>query len=441
MILLPLLWSWVRADIDTVLNDPALKGATVSVCVRDLEGNAVYERNPDLLMTPGSNQKLLTALFALSALGPDYVVSTRIWKQKDRIIVDSPGDPSMTKEILMRARMALGISGALDVYVQQAYRPGVPPSWELDDLPNKYAAPITAFTVDRGSFEVWAEDGKVSTPSRAYGIRLKVTEGSGKPVVEYSPFTGLINVQGQIPRTKTRLDTLAIARPDAAASWFLAGNFHETADLPSTPADVVITSRSLGNIVSECLTVSDNNFAEHLLLMAALKAGPLGKDPYPLAAKRETSFLTGTVGLSSTTFRITDGSGVSRHNLVTPRAITDLLLWASRQPFAALFREGLASPGRGTLKSRLSGIDFRGKTGTLDLVSALSGYVKTKSGKELVVSIMFNQCAAPLEVQHQIQDKIIEDLSGNGTIRAFVPNYAPRASFSSLGLAAVDRIR
>ena len=195
MILLPLLWSWVRADIDTVLNDPALKGATVSVCVRDLEGNAVYERNPDLLMTPGSNQKLLTALFALSALGPDYVVSTRIWKQKDRIIVDSPGDPSMTKEILVRARMALGISGALDVYVQQAYRPGVPPSWELDDLPNKYAAPITAFTVDRGSFEVWAEDGKVSIPSRAYGIRLKVTEGSGKPVVEYSPFTGLINVR------------------------------------------------------------------------------------------------------------------------------------------------------------------------------------------------------------------------------------------------------
>lgn len=441
MMILPILWSWLTADIDVVLNDPALKGASVAVCVSDLDGNVLYERNADQLMTPASNQKLLSNLFALQTLGPDYVALTRIWKLKDKIVVDCPGDPSMTRELLLRAKMALSIGSTTDVEVHEGYRPGIPPSWEFDDLPNKYAAPITAFTVDKGSFELWAENGKLTPLHKAFGVRVKSVDGLGKPVVSYDPFKALITVTGTIPKAKTRLDTLALSHPDESAAWFLGGPLKLTDEVPTTPPDVVLTSRSIGNIVAECLTTSDNNFAEHLLLMSAQKLGTLGDEPYVVAEKRLSSFLSNTVGLPAGSFHVEDGSGVSRHDMVSVRGISQLLLWANRQPFAGTFKAALAAPGKGTLKARLSGIDFKGKTGSLDLVSSISGYLKTASGKELVVSIIFNQCAAGDGAMHQLQDKIIADLSANGTVHAWASSHAQGSSFKSAWSASVDRLR
>jgi len=430
----------LATEIDRLLDSPKLKGAVVAVCIRDQEGKTVYERNADLLMTPGSNQKLLTAAFALARLGPEYSAQTKFWKFADKVVVDAPGDPSMTRDLLLRARMALGIQSTTPVHVRQAYRPGVPPSWEFDDLPHKYAAQITAFTVDHGSFELWAEKGQIELTPRSFGIDLRVVDDPAKPQVAYDPSTGTLTVTGKLPEKRTRLETLALPFPDRAAAWTLAGPFTAVFEVPTTPPDVVIASRSIGNIVSECLTQSDNHFAEHLLLMAAQEAGPLGKEPYVVAAQRLTSFLLNVVGISAETVRPEDGSGLSRHNLVSARALTDLLLWTQKQPFGNVFQSALAAPGTGTLKARLAGIDFRGKTGTLELVSALSGYLSSKSGKKYVVSIVFNQFKTPVAGIHEIQDKILSILAGNGTNHASTSEYASRASLPRTGIATLGRI-
>jgi D-alanyl-D-alanine carboxypeptidase/D-alanyl-D-alanine-endopeptidase (penicillin-binding protein 4) len=70
-----------------------------------------------------------------------------------------------------------------------------------------------------------------------------------------------------------------------------------------------------------------------------------------------------------------DGSGLSFANRVSPAGLVKLLHWARRAAWGPTFMHGLATGGQGTLEDRLLGVKVRAKTGTLDWVSALSGYV------------------------------------------------------------------
>ena len=91
-----------------------------------------------------------------------------------------------------------------------------------------------------------------------------------------------------------------------------------------------------------------------------------------------------------------DGSGLSRHNLITPAAVVQLYSYMGKQSrFSQAWRDSLTIGGvDGTLRNRFKGTrasgNVRGKTGTIDQVSALSGYVRTASGEELVFSMVVN---------------------------------------------------
>ena len=100
-------------------------------------------------------------------------------------------------------------------------------------------------------------------------------------------------------------------------------------------------------------------------------------------------------GIDSDKIRLNDGCGLSRDNLVTPRSQTSLLLFLSTRPYFELFLNTLAVSGTdGTLRRRLTSQQVRGtihaKTGSLNDVSSLSGYMITKSGRNLVFSIFAN---------------------------------------------------
>lgn len=91
-----------------------------------------------------------------------------------------------------------------------------------------------------------------------------------------------------------------------------------------------------------------------------------------------------------------DGSGLSRHNLVTADALVRLYTYMAKQSrFSQAWRDSLTIGGvDGTLKNRFTGTiaagNVRGKTGTIDQVSALSGYVTTAAGEQIVFSIIVN---------------------------------------------------
>ncbi|MDP2957097.1 MAG: D-alanyl-D-alanine carboxypeptidase/D-alanyl-D-alanine-endopeptidase, partial [Longimicrobiales bacterium] len=151
------------------------------------------------------------------------------------------------------------------------------------------------------------------------------------------------------------------------------------------------SSPPLSLIVKNILQPSQNWIAEQLL--RTLGAEKRGRGSWRDGIAVEMEFLVGTVGVDSTALGFNDGSGMSPQNLVTPHAIVQLLEYARTAPWGQVFHDGLTGPGRpGTLSNRLRGLEGRafGKTGTLSGVNAVSGYVTTPGGRELIFSIISN---------------------------------------------------
>ncbi len=373
----------------------------MSAYVCKLDGDKVYEKNSALHVVPGSNQKLLSNAFALHTLGPAYTPQTRIWKMPKATFIATTGDPMLTYGQLVEARTKLKLDRTLPVHVKQPFAPGVPDTWEFDDLPNKYAAPITGLTVDRGSFELWHKNGRIMGVPSSYGVQIYASKGSGPLSINYDPIRRVVMVDGKWPDKDARLDTLSIWRPDREAAFLLGSAFLPTQTMPSLAPSLAINGKPVSEMIVACLQPSDNNIAEQLLLLSSLRLGPLVPKPYTAARERLTGFLNGTVGIAKNEVKPYDGSGMSRHSYVTTRALCQLLKWSDEQPTASLWRKALASPGTGTLANRLKDTTFQGKTGTLDMVSALSGYVRHKSGSDLIVSVILNQYACtPAEARH-----------------------------------------
>lgn len=424
----------LTAALDEVLSRDAFKGSIVGAYVGLEDGSLLYEREPALRMMPGSNQKLVSSAYALHRLGPELQPRTRFWKRGKRWIVDTDGNPTLTYAQLKGARERLGGKPEV-VEVRQAYAPGFPPSWELDDLPNKYAAQVSALTVDRGSFELWAVNGKAVYLPASYGCSILRLKG-GTLRVRFDPFRRHSTVSGTLPPGSVRLDTLALPEPTLAAVQVLGASAYRSIDVaPATPPDAEVVGEKLSATFKECLTKSDNQFAEQLLLMAASKEGalPRGKE-YQVAAARLQKFLTEEAGCDPGDFVAQDGSGLSRHNLVTARGLVKLMTWAKAQPWSNVWLEGLAAPGEGTLKGRLAGSNFRGKTGTLNMVSCLSGYVTLPDGRTAIMSLLVNHFLASAPEIRALQDefvKKIESVSPSGTLFDGTPHrevpYLPLA--------------
>jgi serine-type D-Ala-D-Ala carboxypeptidase/endopeptidase (penicillin-binding protein 4) len=117
-----------------------------------------------------------------------------------------------------------------------------------------------------------------------------------------------------------------------------------------------------------------------------------------------------------------DGSGLSRHNLVTPSAVTALYTYMARQSrYSQAWRDSLTIGGvDGTLANRFKGTaaaaNMRGKTGTINQVSALSGYLSTAGGEQLVLSIIVNGVPQTRDRTSLIDDIVVSLANFNGKI-------------------------
>jgi D-alanyl-D-alanine carboxypeptidase/D-alanyl-D-alanine-endopeptidase (penicillin-binding protein 4) len=137
--------------------------------------------------------------------------------------------------------------------------------------------------------------------------------------------------------------------------------------------------------------VSQNLHAELILRRVGLVEGT-GSIADGVAA---VARMMGEAGVPRTAWDLSDGSGMSTYNRMSPRGIATLLRWISAQPWGAAWRETLPVAGvDGTLSSRLKGTSLEGrlfaKTGTINATNALSGYLIAKSGRTLIFSSFAN---------------------------------------------------
>lgn len=168
---------------------------------------------------------------------------------------------------------------------------------------------------------------------------------------------------------------------------------------PALVEDVVLTNK-----------VSQNLHAELLLHDLAITRGLDGSGA--AGARVVRSFLTGSAGVDPDDFVFFDGSGLSGHDLVTPRAAVRLLTWASGQPWFAAWKASLPVGGEdGTLATRFGKGPLKdhlfAKTGTLGEARALSGYVEGASGRTVAFSVMVTDHAPGGHVVEEVMDRIV----------------------------------
>jgi D-alanyl-D-alanine carboxypeptidase/D-alanyl-D-alanine-endopeptidase (penicillin-binding protein 4) len=172
----------------------------------------------------------------------------------------------------------------------------------------------------------------------------------------------------------------------------------------SVPAaqDIMLTNKT-----------SQNLHAELLLRLLGKVHGADGSFEQGTRVVRQ--FLVGA-GVDEGDFFFYDGSGLSPDDRIAPRAYTQLLAYAARQPWGAAWRETLPVAGvDGTLTGRFKNSPLKGrlwaKTGTLNEVNALSGYLTAASGKTLAFSILVNGHRPGSDVELQAIDRIAEAIA------------------------------
>lgn len=186
---------------------------------------------------------------------------------------------------------------------------------------------------------------------------------------------------------------------------------------PAGPVLASHTSAPMADDVKLTLKVSQNLHAELLLHRLGLLA-TCGYGSTADGTRMVRAFLLRSAGLDPADFVFYDGSGLSGHDLVTPRATAQLLTYATKQPWFAQWKAALPVGGEdGTLASRFPDPPLKdhlfAKTGTLGESRGLSGYVDTASGKQVIFSIFVDDHSPRGSNDRLVMDKIVETIAEN----------------------------
>jgi D-alanyl-D-alanine carboxypeptidase/D-alanyl-D-alanine-endopeptidase (penicillin-binding protein 4) len=418
------------AAIDGLLADPAFAKAKISIDVVDLEtGERLFERNGDLAVNPASNAKLLTTAAALARLGPDHRFATTVVADDvdDGVVHDlwlvGGGDPTLTTGDLwelateLHARGIRRVRGKVYVDIGRFDREGWPPGFTQKDEIASYRVPTSALAIDDNTFEVTirpaaagsAPKAVVSPPVPSITVSNEASTVAGTrnrliAVVTPSDEDTKVALSGTLGAdSEPSAYRYPLHRPSQhAGETFVvllekAGVKVDGERVASKPAPtkhkVLATHRSdpLSVIVRAINKQSNNFMAEQLAHSLAQTRGATAEAG--LEAIRAT---IGELGVPVEGLIIGNGSGLYDNNRVSAKQLTALLGAAWRDfRIAPDFVASLSIVGvDGTGKRWLTASPSRGwirvKTGTLDGITALSGYAGAAGRKPVAFAIVFN---------------------------------------------------
>jgi D-alanyl-D-alanine carboxypeptidase/D-alanyl-D-alanine-endopeptidase (penicillin-binding protein 4) len=174
-----------------------------------------------------------------------------------------------------------------------------------------------------------------------------------------------------------------------------------------------VQSRPLRDWIFPILNTSQNWFAEMLLKQLGRQFGKGGSWPDGLEVERR--FLIDSVRADSTQFSLSDASGLSSSNLMSPLAFTQLLRYMRQHPRYASFSAGLPQAGVvGSLRTRFLGTPLAGrvraKTGSISRVHSLSGYLELGPGRTFIFSVQANHHAESARTMMAAIDSVVVEM-------------------------------
>lgn len=356
--------------IERLLADEMLERTQVGIYVYDLTADTlVFAHGERQRMRPASNQKVVTAIAALATLGTDYRYRTFLFADttstggagQARICIKGGFDPLFSRD---------DMAAFIDSLAQRGITRIVSPV-TLD---------LTFKDADRmGWGWCWDDDEK--------------------------PLTPLL-----YEKEDTFVEHLKKALAKKGIAWDGATTL---AAAPAQAKPLCVRTRSIDEILLPMMKDSDNSMAESLFYQMAAHGGR-SRAGRKEAAARINAFFT-SLGLDAAQCQVADGSGLSLYNYLTPLTLGTLLrhAYADQKIYRHLLPSLPVAGQDGTLKRRMTQGAAQGnlkaKTGTVEGVSTLSGYLTTATGNVLCFSIM-NQGVRRAAEGRNFQDRLCQEL-------------------------------
>jgi len=445
----------LAARLDTELDKPPLDTAYVGVFLQTqaaLPENRqnIYVHNRDRLFTPASNIKLLTTAAALHHLGADYQIRTSVYGtpgpgEMTTLRVMGRGDPTVTEtqlEALAQQLSQAGVSQISRLVLDDSYFPGFAtnPTWEWEDAQFAYAAPVNSLILNRNAVAVQVAPTQPGQPLSITGLEALpsgpwpvinstlTVRSSTMPVPVNFWRTGdspTLQVTGQLAQgADSRTYNLAVLNPAqqfAEAMRLALANqsipvgqvvITQTASPASGSELASVKSPAISHLLISANQDSDNLTAEVLFKTLGVEVSETTPTEASQAGGLAVKAVLANLGVRTEALRIADGSGLSRHNLVTPAAFVETLQAMAVHPEGQVFRDSLAVAGvSGTLQSRLGNTPLsgrvQGKSGALTGEVALSGYLQPPNYEPLVFSLIINHSNQQASLLRQTIDTLL----------------------------------
>ena len=399
-------------------------------------GDTLFAQNAGEMMQPASTMKLFSTAVALDRFGPEHSFSTDVLRDAPlggdgtitgSIYLRADGDPSMSARFyhdpnlpmatLARSVAAAGVKRVTGDLVFDATAfddRRIPDGWKSTYLGAAYAARVSALSLNENI--VWVvvqpagkqaavtlEPASTTIPVRS---KVRLVGGRGGRIIARRAADGGIDVSGSIGSSSgplryslvvddPALFTAGALRAALQAAGVTVDGAIKAGKTPANAEKVAsLASPPLSRIVSEMNRESINIVAELLFRDAArASAADVGTAETGLANLRD--FMQKKVEADPQQIRVSDGSGLSTLDFMTPRAMIHLLSYAHKGPWSSAFHGSLPVAGESELlRRRMRATPAQGnlhaKTGTTNDVVSLAGYVTARNGEILAFSFIYN---------------------------------------------------
>lgn len=379
---------------------PVLKDHFFGFSLYDIEQNRfLLGMNEDKYFTPASNTKIFTLFTALKSIG-DSIPGLHYIERGDSLLFWGTGDPTFlhTKLDSRKVYDFLSQSNKKLYYIggEQTEEPFYRKGWAMEDYDEYYQPEISTFPIF-GNVATFRNIRNRLTVSPAYFQSYLVSDetiGNTSRVKIHRRFNENIFLVNRAKMPVKYISEKPFKYSDELFVRLLQDTLHKPVELIEyvKPVQVdTVFSTATRDVLREMMLVSDNFLAEQLMLVAAMnKYGKFNSDA--LRKDMQVSY----DGYFMDKIDLYDGSGLSPYNKVTPRSLVEMLLMIEQAvPDVDSLRYLFPAGGiEGTLKTtyRLDGGNpfVWAKTGTLKSVYCQSGYIQTRSGRNLVFSFLNN---------------------------------------------------
>lgn len=476
----------LRDDVERLVRGATLRTATIAVSIRDADsGAALVSVNAEAPMIPASNMKLITTGAALHALGPSFEFGTKLMRDGDRLIVVGDGDPAFGDPELLPLMVgpegqSLDVEAFIGLWVKPLVESGVAAideivvddrifdrefvhcSWPVDQLNRSYCAQVSGFNFHANVLHFYPRprpnQPPLITDCRPLAPWLKIIndatsrEGTNdksdvwiarKLNSNEMTFKGNVRFAYRAPVPVTVHDMPEVFAQILADRLRSAGIQVDMARVANHGDPIAagvlvgpVVTTPISTVLTRCNRDSENLYAECLLkrIGHGLTGEPGSWMNGAAIARHIVHERLNDPKLAGGVL-VADGSGLSQDNRVTAALMTAWLRsFHLDSRLGPPFIESLAVAGEsGTLQKRYSNANLHGasvqaKTGYINGVSCLSGFVTMPDGRRRTFSVLVNNLRDPATVpaakmlQDQVVIAIAEDLAQSPVASAMPSN-------------------